>query len=144
MNYEIYKPYEDLMEKVIRNEKSLHWIMSADIRIGVLKSYKEKKKAGKLVFGECVKVNELYSPFCPYDFLIIIYEDNIRGLTDMQLYILMHHELLHVGMEEKNGEPKYRTIPHDVEDFEEIIERYGLHWDRPGYTPPEGAAKGGG
>lgn len=39
--------------------------------------------------------------------------------------------LLHVGVQEKNGEMKYRVVPHDIEDFEEILSRYGTHWAKP-------------
>lgn len=132
MLYEQYKPYAELGAKVIANERSLQWIRQADVRIGFLRSFKEKKRAGIEVFGECIKVNELYEPFCPYDFLIVIYEQNIIQLTEKQLYILMFHELLHVGVSEKNGELEYKVVPHDIEEFDEIISRYGLHWAAPG------------
>lgn len=132
MNYEQYEPYAELGEHVIESERSLQWIRQADVRIGFLRSFKEKKRGGREVFGECIKVSELYEPFCPYDFLIVIYEQNIIGMTEEQLYILMHHELLHIGVSEKNGELKYIVNPHDIEDFNEIISRYGLHWADPG------------
>lgn len=132
MFYEQYEPYAELAEKVIANERSLRWIASADVRIGFLRSFKEKASRGKDVYGECIKVQELYEPFCPYEFLIVFYEPNIAFMDERQLYALMHHELLHVGLDEKDGEPKYRIIPHDIEDFDEVISRYGLHWAAPG------------
>ena len=57
-------------------------------------------------------------------------------LTDEQMYMLMMHELLHVGVQEKNGEMKngemkYRVVPHDIEELEEILSRYGVHWAKP-------------
>jgi hypothetical protein len=27
-----------------------------------------------------------------------------------------------------NAEPTYKVVPHDVEEFNEIIDRYGLDW----------------
>lgn len=132
MLYEQYEPYAELGAKVIANERSLQWIAQADVRIGFLRSFKEKHSSGKDVFGACIKVNELYEPFCPYDFLIVLYEPNIVGMSERQLYALMHHELLHVGVSEKDGELKYQIVPHDIEDFDEIISRYGLHWAAPG------------
>lgn len=134
MMYEQYEPYAELGAKVIENEPSLQWIMEADVRIGFLRSFKEKHSSGRDVFGECIKVAELYESFCPYDFLIVIYEENVAGagFNDCQLYALMHHELLHVGVSEKDGELEYKIIPHDIEDFDEIISRYGLHWSAPG------------
>ena len=133
MLYEQYEPYAELGMKVIENERSLRWIAEADVRIGFLRSFKEKKSSGKIVHGECIKVKELYEPFCPYDFLIVLYEPNICDLNERQMYALMHHELLHVGIsEDMNGNLKYQIIPHDIEDFDEIISRYGRHWSRPG------------
>lgn len=134
MMYEQYEPYAELGARAIESEPSLRWIAEADVRIGFLRSFKEKRSSGRDVFGECIKVAELYEPFCPYDFLIVLYEENIAaaGFTDRQLYALMHHELLHVGVSEKDGELEYRIVPHDVEDFDEIIGRYGLHWAGPG------------
>ena len=132
MLYEQYQPYAELAARVISNERSLHWLALADIRIGFLRSFREKRSHGKDVLGECVKVNELYEPFCPYDFLIVIYAENIVQLNDEQMYVLMFHELLHIGMDEKDGELKYRVLPHDIEEFDEIISRYGLHWAAPG------------
>ena len=137
MLYEQYEPYAELGEKVIESERSLQWIAEADVRIGFLRSFKEKTKSGKIVLGECIKVPELYEPFCPFDFLIVFYEENIVGLTGQQLRILMHHELLHIGVNEKDGELVYRIVPHDIEEFKEIVDRYGLYWDSPG-------ARGGG
>ena len=98
MLYEQYEPYAKLGERVINNERSLQWIRQTDVRIGFLRSFKEKHSSGKDVFGECIKVSELYEPFCPYDFLIVLYEPNIVGMYERQLYALMHHELLHVGI----------------------------------------------
>lgn len=132
MNYELYEPYAELGERVINNERSLQWIKQANVRICFMRSFKEKHSSGKDVLGECIKVNELYEPFCPYDFLIVLYAPNIAGMNEDQLYMLMHHELLHIGVDEKDGELRYHISPHDIEDFNEIISRYGLHWAAPG------------
>jgi len=46
-----------------------------------------------------------------------------------QLSILMEHELLHIGVEERQGkEPRYFIRPHDYEDFKQIIDKYGTEW----------------
>lgn len=113
---------------MIRTEKSLKWILWADIRIGFMVSDKEKKKSGKLVLGDCRLVKEPWNAFCPFDFLITIYLPNVMGMREDQMRILLLHELLHVGMDEKDGEPVYKIIPHDIEEFREIINRYGIDW----------------
>jgi hypothetical protein len=53
---------------------------------------------------------------------------NTEGLTEEQMRNLMYHELLHGGMDDKTGEPKYKVTPHDVEDFRSVIDQYGTDW----------------
>lgn len=131
MDYEIYEPYEKLGYTVMSREPSLRWLLNADVRIAFLRCFKIKRSSDREVLGECIKVAELYKPFCPYDFLIVIHAESVAEMSDRQLYALMHHELLHVGVREKDGEPVYSIIPHDVEDFFEILNSYGLHWNDP-------------
>lgn len=123
--------YKNLMNEVIEEHEDLHWIRNADVSICVLQSDREKRAAGgRIVYGECMKVKPVYKPFCPYDFLIVVYEPNIEGFTDHQLRILMYHELLHVGIDETGEELKYVVNPHDIEDFRTVIDQYGLDWNR--------------
>lgn len=120
--------YADLADEVIGMHPELHWILDADVRIGFLKSMYQKHSKGRDVHAECVLVKDMYRTFCPYDFLIIFYELNNSGFTDEQLRILMYHELLHVDVNEKDGEARYAVSPHDVEDFRTVIEQYGIDW----------------
>lgn len=128
--YRISDEYTALGHEVILAERSLQWILQADIRIGFMVSDKEKKKSGKEVLGDCRLVKEPWTAFCPFDFLITIYQPNVVGLREDQLRILLLHELLHVGMDERDGEPVYKVNPHDIEEFREIINRYGIDWTR--------------
>lgn len=123
--------YAQIGAEVINKVKELQILSEADIRIGFLASAKAKETHKKPVYGECKKVDELYKVFCPYDFLIIIYEENISHMDDAQLRILIEHELLHVGYsEDKNGNPIYSIVPHDYGEFEQIERKYGNHWSR--------------
>lgn len=88
----------------------------------------EKKANGKTVFGECEKIPAKYKWCVPCDFTITVFEPNVERFTDDQLRILLLHELMHVGIEQDGNEEKYRIIPHDVEEFRAIIERYGVNW----------------
>lgn len=123
--------YAALAAEVIEAHGDLHWIRD-QVSIGYLTSDQEKKKTGGEVLGECILVKELYRIFCPYDFLIVIYEANTAGMSQEQLKILLYHELLHVGMKESEEEPEYVVNPHDVEDFRIVLESYGLDWARKG------------
>lgn len=111
---------------MLRENEDLHWIRDAKIRIGYLSCDNDKKLPGeRLVYGECRKVPDLYRAYIPYDFLVIFYWPNVSLMTDEQQEILMHHELLHVGMEPSG---KLYVVPHDIEDFYSIIEKHGLDW----------------
>lgn len=127
-NVEMSDLYTRLAENVIREHPDLQWIGKADIAVGFMASDKPKKSNGRLVMGECIRVKDLYRSFCPFDFLIVIYEQNTEYLTDEQMKILLYHELLHVGIDESGEEPKYVVRPHDIEDFRSVIARYGLDW----------------
>ncbi|MDO4803871.1 MAG: putative metallopeptidase [Lachnospiraceae bacterium] len=120
--------YAELAWEIIREQPSLQWIEGADVSIGFLESDKPKKSKGRDVLGECIRVRDIYKCFIPHDFLVVVYAPNVSGMSRDQLKILLYHELLHVGMDEKNGEPRYVVNPHDVEEFREILERHGLDW----------------
>lgn len=120
--------FAELAQEVIQEHRDLHWIIAAGINIGYLESNREKISKGRETLAECIKVKDLYKYYIPHDFLIVIYAPNVSGMSRDQLKILLYHELLHVGMNEKDGVPKYIVNPHDVEDFRTIIDRYGLDW----------------
>lgn len=117
--------YRDIAKRVIKAHADLHWIRQAKVRIGYASSDHDKKQVDKLVFADCRKVPDLYRAFIPYDFVICTYEPNAMLLTDEQKEILMYHELLHCGIK-PSGE--LYVVPHDVEEFDKIIEEHGLHW----------------
>ena len=128
MKYRVSEDYRRIGYDVMENTEELLSLKSADCRIEFLASEHKKTSNGKPVLGECIKVQDLYKPFCPYDFLIVFYEPNIEGLSEDQLYILAEHELLHVGYEDNDGEPRYFVKPHDYADFKQITEKYGADW----------------
>lgn len=115
-----------LGEKVISKFEKFDFITENNIRIVYLESNKDKKSKGGLILGECEKIPEKYSWAIDYDFAIIFYIPNIQDLTDEQKEILMEHELMHIGQDDKGN---LVIVPHDIEDFSEIIGKYGLFWD---------------
>lgn len=135
--YEFSPEYAELAHAVIDALPELWFIRDAEIRIGFLRSWKDKKTGQRLVYGECIKPPELYQDLLGYDFFIVIYEANAAALTLNQKKILMWHELLHVGIDDSSGEPKYVVNPHDREEFDSIISRAGLKWDEPGADVPD-------
>lgn len=129
MDSRVLEPkYEAIARQLIRRRKKLRSIRNSDVRIAYLASDHELKKNGKVVYGQCEKIAEKYKWIIPYDFTITLFSPNIERLTDKQIEILIYHELLHVGIEFDGNETRYSIIPHDVEDFKAIIQRYGIDW----------------
>lgn len=117
-------------ERVLRQRSDLLYIKEAGVRIGFEYSDQAKTKRDKIVFGDCSKVKPREKAFMPakYDFIICFYEPNSMLLDDEQQDILMWHELKHIGITPKGN---FYVVPHDVEDFSDILREYGLDWAQP-------------
>ena len=120
--------YSKIAEELIRQRADLHYLEG--VRIAYLASDQEKKRNGRTIFGECRKVSPQYSWCCPFDFMITIYEPNtaLYQFDDDLFRILLWHELSHCGVEETDAGLKFYLVPHDVEDFNKIIDAAGMHW----------------
>lgn len=131
---QINEHYAEVAADLIDTEPVLEKIRKSEVTILYLSSEHKKKKNKKKVLGQCEKIADKYKWAIPCDFTITIFEPNVEDLTEEQLKIVLLHELLHVGIEEnKDGEEVYSTIPHDIEDFRLIIDRYGLDWTDDGF-----------
>lgn len=119
--------YLKLGEK-IREEKFPHL---QGCRIAWIASDKAKKSRGKVVFAETKKFDKEKLSWLTeqkYDFTITVYEPNCVDFyfDDKKLAILLEHELMHVGYDIDTEE--CFLIPHDAEEFKEIIRQYGIDW----------------
>ena len=122
--YAISDIYGLMSEDIIREKRPD--ILACGISVGFISCEKAKTiNKVKAVLGECKKISPLEKLFCPFDFLIIIYDPNCEGLNKDQMMTLLWHELNHIGIDE-DGEPF--IVPHDVEEFDDIIKEKGLHW----------------
>jgi len=128
---ELTHDYDELVEELKPEVNEL----LVECRIAVLVSDKEKKSKDRLVHADCRKVDAQYQWCCPYDFMITLYKNNIRAFSPEQMRILLKHELMHAGVEvTADGELKFSIKPYDIEDFREILEQYGVDWDRKVYA----------
>lgn len=100
------------------------------MKITYLESDSTKKDGReRLVLGECEKVAAKNRWAITSDFTITLFMNNLVGFSEEQIKIAMFHELLHVGIElGADGEETYNVRKHDLEDFKEIIDRYGTDW----------------
>ena len=135
---EMSEEYSKIGMDLIQKEPLLEYIKNSEATIVFLSSDKEKKSKGKDVCGICEKIPDKYKWAIPADFTITVYEPNIIAFSQKQIRILLYHELLHIRIEEKNGEESYSCNPHDIEDFRDIIDRFGLDWSQPEWRIVDG------
>ncbi len=122
--FEISTELAALAESVIAEHKEFKPITDSECRIAYQYADKEKKSGGKTVYADTTKVSEKMKAVAPYDFVITFYKPSTDSLSPEKKRILMRHELKHIGID--NG--KFKIIPHDVEDFSDIIEEKGMNW----------------
>lgn len=110
-----------IAEKIIEELPEMKDLSYA--RIDYQRGLGKKKVGGQIIYADCRKVPEWLAEFVSLDYVITFYEP-AESLTDEGLEILMHHELLHIKIEDG----KTRIRPHDVQDFRAITDAYGTDW----------------
>jgi hypothetical protein len=94
---------------------------------------------GRITLGKCKKATDLDRELAPWDFVILLQQEfwqNLR-VTDHQRAALLDHELMHAAVkyDPETGEPVidargrivYRLRKHDIEEFADIVTRYGCY-----------------
>lgn len=103
----------------------LNVIRDYNAKIGYVRSFEVKRDKGNQINADCRKVNGTYTAYLPFDFVITFYEPNVYHMSENQKKILMLHELRHIGI----GERGFRIENHDIEDFRDILDRFGIDWN---------------
>lgn len=95
-------------------------------------------KDGHIVLGKCIKVSDLYREYADYDFIVTLNKEFWEDLavTKEQKIALVDHEMCHAAPDynDETGEHKvdergrflFRIRRHDVEEFNDIIQRHGI------------------
>lgn len=126
---ELSELYARIGAELVAEEDALAHIRASNATIVYLSSNAKKRLGGRPVLGQCERVPDRWKWAVPADFAITVFEPNVVGMSDLQLRILVYHELLHVGVAtNKDGDEVYRTVPHDLEDFRSILEAFGADW----------------
>lgn len=87
-----------------------------------------QKAGGKVVLGKCSKQSDKLKILHGFDFIIEFAHDIWQQLTDIQRQALILHELKHIEItESKEGELKLRVAKHDLEEFRDVVEIFGLY-----------------
>lgn len=108
----------------------------ADVAIGLAWRYGWKPNAdGFLRAGFCKKRGDLDRALDAFDFVILLNAEAWPEMTEPERRRLMHHELCHAQVcTDENGDTKFdtsgrpccRVRKHDIEEFFEVAEIYGL------------------
>lgn len=126
---QINDTYKAIAEELIASEPELEYIKDSNVKITYLESNLPKKAdKDKAVLGECEKVQPKNRWAITSDFTITIFTENIIGMSDKQLRVILFHELLHIGIDYGDNGECYYIRKHDLEDFKVIIDRYGTDW----------------
>lgn len=124
------KGLRKLADEVIKSFPNLENLRNYknQVRIGYQWSDKDNKKKGRIIYGDCTLVSEKLKEFIDYDFIITFYP-NARNISPKAQKMFMYHELRHIGIDKKDiGDFKFYIEPHTLEDFTDIVEKYGMNW----------------
>ncbi|MCD8397549.1 MAG: hypothetical protein LUD12_10300 [Lachnospiraceae bacterium] len=124
----VYKKSEDLAKigsKLIEEKEVFAHLRNPSCRIAYQECDTSKTNNGKTVYADTEKVKDKLKALLPYDFIITFYGDSL-DLSEETKEKLMYHELRHVGFEAETL--KYSIIPHDIEDFKDVINQWGVDW----------------
>lgn len=90
---------------------------------------------GKATSGMCIKVDDRNRMIHDHDFIIEIAKDIWDEATEEFKLALVDHELGHAGLrtdedgdilyDEKTNRPRTFIKKHDIEEFEDVLERHG-------------------
>ena len=125
----ISEEYAQIGQEWVQNDDIFVDIRNSQATIVYLVSEHKKSANGKVIFAQCEKVADKYKWGIPADFTITVFEPNVEGFSEEQKKELIFHELLHVGIVfNADGTENYNIRPHDLEDFKEVINRWGTDW----------------
>lgn len=132
----ISEEYEKIGMELIENHPALEnlksFIQEERIKLIFLESTKAKKSTLGKVHADCEKIADSKRWAIDADFVITVYKPNVETFSEAQLKILLLHELMHIGIEfTEKGKLKKYLVPHSVQDFRYILEKYGFDWASP-------------
>lgn len=128
MEYTKNEYYKVLADEIIAARPELQFIKDCSLRIAYREANQAKKKVDALVYGECEKVTDKNKMYMGYDFIITIYEPNIKDWDTNRVKVLLFHELLHIGAENTGSGVRTWIVPHDFEEFYAVSNQFGIGW----------------
>ena len=77
-------------------------------------------------FGQTRLIKGIWKVITDKCILISLWKNAWDAKPESWRALLIYHELLHIGV---NDDRDYQLIKHDIEDFAEVIKKYGLDWE---------------
>lgn len=109
--------------KMMEEVRAEYFPALENANIKVLFDTKKRQRGGRIVLGRILRANDLIRRLTDNvaeegcDYIMFLDQVVFENINDVDRKRLIRHELRHckvVGTEEK---PKYKVIPHDIEDF---------------------------
>jgi len=123
--YIIDEKIKEIVKKVIAKDQYKRYdldYIDVDKMFFVHEKGSRRKRYYKDVFAFIQKIKEPYRTLTGKIYLLIV-TDRFYELDDNLKELVILHELLHV-----HSDFDGKLVPHDVEDFKEIIDDYGIDW----------------
>ena len=122
MYFQAGQRYQDAYNALLREYECFDFIKKENLNVRLLECDERKTRNGRRTYADCSRLSEKMRAISEYDFVITFYACD--DVSDSALKILTFHEMKHIGCQDG----KLKIIPHDVEDFKEIIDTYGTDW----------------
>lgn len=119
----------EIAEELIEKLPDFREIREAEPVIYYQESNKRSRGA-RIIFGDCTKATDKMRAVVKCDYVITINMPNCEGFTMNQMRLLIYHELLHIDCKrDEDGNLTRRIRPHNLEDFHEVVDRFGTWWE---------------
>lgn len=118
MALEIASEYKDIADKLIDKFPVAFSHIELDKVLFLRETQKSPKK-----YADIRNVGTPWSFITAYKYIITFYEPKMITLNEAQQVMVVFHELLHID----DDFEKLRK--HNIEDFRELITKYGINWD---------------
>jgi hypothetical protein len=124
-----YDPAGELVEKIALDLIRQYHTHLVNAKIAYLYINKDITVRGKKAVATAEKCGPKTKALSGYDFIVTIVYEKWNQLEDKQKYAILDHELCHCWVEDNDqtGETRFRILPHDFEDFGDVLKRHGLY-----------------
>ena len=133
-DYKLTKEWDTDIYDLIENKPSLAKVLYWGINIKAVYADKAKTSKGKPVIATIERVPDTYREITLIDYLITIYKPSLKGMRPDQIRIALFEQLLKIKIQESTDGTDVKDMllrDYDCEGFKEIIDEYGVDWDKP-------------